>query len=180
MKSIIVCVFFGLLPLPVLSQLMVGVKAGTVLSTTNKDGHLNLKGGRVGYVAGMQARKYVGELGWWLQAEAVYAAEGDNEEVLRFAKIPLVAGFDAGADVNIHVAYTTAFLVGGTDDVMDYYERVSHVLSLGMEAYAGERWVIGGRLNYTVSNLVEVPLEAKFFNVHPLTFELYAAFWLLR
>lgn len=156
-------------------QLKVGFSGGVVLSSLVRDSNLALNDGNFGFILGANAKYNLGELGWYLQSGIDYTFEGDSEQHLNFVKIPLIIGLDASDDVSIFVAYNFAWQVGKHNDVQDFYNNFANILGLGMEIHISQKFAIGSRLNYGLSNLVSDPAGAKNFNVKPFTFEVFAA-----
>ena len=160
------------------AQLRIGVTAGPVLSSLVRDGSLSARAGMVGYLVGGVVKYNVGDLGWFFQSGVTYTLEGDNDQNLNFIKVPLIIGFDASDDVNIHVAYYRAWQVGNHNNVQDFYNDSANMLGLGFEVYISRKFAIGSRLNYGLSNLVKDPSEAKQFDVKPFTLDLYLTYFL--
>ena len=161
-----------------LAQLRFGVNGGIVLSSLIRDSQLNSREGMIGYTVGAAAKLNVGELGWFFQSGVNYTLEGDNDQNLNFVKVPLMVGYDASDDVNIHVVYNFAWQVGNHNDVQDFYKESANILGVGFEIYVTEKLGIGSRLNYGLSNLVEDPAGAKNYNVKPFTFDIYLSYFL--
>lgn len=160
------------------AQLRVGINGGTVLSSLVRDSQLNARDGKLGYIVGVATKLNVGELGWFFQSGVNYTLEGDNDQNLNFIKIPLMVGFDASDDVNVHVAYNLAWQIGDDNDVQDFYKGFASIIGVGFEIYLSEKLSFGSRLNYGLSNLVEEPAGAKNFNVKPFSFDLYLTYFL--
>lgn len=159
-------------------QFRIGLTGGPVLSTLVRDSNLSARAGQVGYLIGGVAKLNVGELGWFFQSGVIYTLEGDNDQHLNFVKVPLIIGFDASDDVNIHVAYNFAWQVGNENNVQDYYNGFANIFGLGFEIYISNKFAIGSRLNYGLSNLVSLPTGAKNFKVTPFTLDLYLTYFL--
>jgi hypothetical protein len=132
----------------------------------------------VGYLVGGVAKLNVGELGWFFQSGVTYTLEGDSEQPLNFVKLPLIIGFNASEDVNIHLAYNFAWQVGNQNNVRDFYNEYANILGVGFEIYISRKFTIGSRLNYGLSNLVSEPAVAKNFKVFPFTFDMYLTYFL--
>ena len=178
-KSKVFIFIFLLLSTNVYSQLKVGLTGGMVLSSLVRDSQLDAKAGKVGYIVGANARIYLGELGWFVQSGISYSLEGDVDQKLNFVKIPMVLGFSFADDVNIHAAYDFAWQVGNQNDVQDFYNSNANMLGLGAEINVSEKFAIGFRLNYGLSNLVKDPMEARNFKIKPLTLDLYLNYFFL-
>ncbi|MCK5207502.1 MAG: outer membrane beta-barrel protein [Cyclobacteriaceae bacterium] len=163
--------------IPVHAQFRIGVTGGPVLSSLIRDSNLNARAGMVGYMIGAVAKLNVGELGWFFQSGVNYTLEGDNDQNLNFIKIPLTIGFDASDDVNVHVAYNLAWQVGNHNNVQEFYHDFANILGVGFEIYISERFAIGSRLNYGLSNLVKDEVVAKNLKVIPFTFDLYITYF---
>jgi len=160
------------------AQFKVGVRGGAVLSTLVRDAQINANAGRVGYIFGANAKYKIGELGWFAGLGANYSLEGDSDQKLNFIKVPLVVGLDISDDLNIHVAYDFAWQVGNDQNAQDNYKSNANILGLGSEIYMGERFALGFRLNYGLSNLVNNPAGAKNFKIRPLSFDTYLKYFL--
>jgi hypothetical protein len=174
-KALFISAFISLSLLPSLSiaQFAAGIKGGIELSTLRRDDNLNLNGGRVGFAAGVFAKKNMGELGWFIQPEILYVSEGDNTQKLDYLKIPIMLGFDVSEDVNIHGGYNLAILVGPGNEVKEAFSSTNHQITLGMEFQGFKNGFFGIRLNYGASNIVEDPATVKNFTVHTLTSSMY-------
>ncbi len=159
------------------AQFRFGVTAGPVLSSLVRDNNLSARAGKVGFLIGGVAKLNVGDLGWFFQSGITYTLEGDNDQNLNFVKVPLIIGFDASDDVNIHVAYNLAWQVGNHNNVQDFYNDTANILGVGFEVYLSEKFAIGSRLSYGLSNLVKEPTGAKQFDVKPFTFDLYLTYF---
>lgn len=178
-KKIFLIILLSILSFgPLLAQLKVGLKGGAVLSTLRRDASLNLNGGTLGYLAGIMVKKNMGELGWFFQPEFQYVYLGDGDQKLSFVKIPLIIGFDVSDDVNIHIGYQPGWLVGASNDAKDSYKSMNHEISLGMDFMAGNKVLLGLRVNYGLTNLVEDPKEVKNYEVTTFTVDIYMAFLL--
>ncbi len=178
-KSKVFIFIFLLLSTNVYSQLKVGLTGGMVLSSLVRDSQLDAKAGKVGYIVGANARIYLGELGWFVQSGISYSLEGDVDQKLNFVKIPMVLGFSFAGDVNIHAAYDFAWQVGNQNDVQDFYNSNANMLGVGAEINVSEKFAIGFRLNYGLSNLVKDPMGARNFKIKPLTLDLYLNYFFL-
>jgi hypothetical protein len=170
---------FFFLPTYAYSQLKIGVTGGVVLSSLVRDNQLNARAGTLGYLFGANARINLGELGWFVQSGISYSLEGDNDQNLNFIKIPMVLGLDVSDDVNIHAAYDFAWQVGNQNNVQDFYNGNANMLGLGAEINISEKFAMGFRLNYGLSNLVNDPAKAKNFKIRPFTLDLYLNYYLL-
>lgn len=160
------------------AQLRVGITGGPVLSSLVRDSNLSARAGMVGYLVGGVAKLNIGELGWFFQSGVNYTLEGDNDQHVNFVKVPLIIGFDASDDVNVHVAYNFAWQVGDQNNVQEFYKGNANILGVGFEIYISNKFAVGFRLNYGLSNLVSEPIEAKNFKVIPFTFEVYLTYFL--
>jgi len=169
--------FFGICT-KVKAQFRVGVTAGPVLSSLVRDSNLSARAGMVGYLVGGVAKLNIGELGWFFQSGVTYTLEGDNDQHLNFVKVPLIIGFDASDDVNVHVAYNFAWQVGNQHGVQEFYKKNANILGVGFEIYISNKFTVGSRLNYGLSNLVSDPSGAKNFEVKSFTFDLYLTYFL--
>ena len=157
-------------------QIKVGFTGGVVLSSLIRDSNLALNDGKFGFIFGANAKYNLGELGWYLQSGVDYTLEGDSEQHLSFVKIPLIIGLDASDDVSIFFTYNLAWQVGNHNDVQDFYNKFANILGLGMEIHVSQKFAIGSRLNYGLSNLVSDPAGARNFNIKPFTFEIFTTF----
>jgi hypothetical protein len=175
-KKIWIFLFAVFVSTPLLAQWKIAPKAGVVLSTLKRDGNININGGTVGFMGGLMFKRNMGELGWFVQPELQYAYFGDGEQKLSFFKIPLVLGLDFSDDVNVHLAYQPGFLVGGDNDAKENFKHVNHEISLGMDFIAGQKVLLGLRINYGLTNLVENPAEVKNYDVNTFTVDLYIGF----
>ena len=160
------------------AQFRAGVTGGVVLSSLIRDGQINAKAGRAGYLVGVNAKYNLGELGWFIGSGVNYSLEGDSDQSLNWIKVPLVLGLDVSDEVNINVVYDLAWQVGNDNGVQDFYKSMANMIGLGSEIYIGENFALGLRLNYGLSNLVEVPADAKNLEIKPLTFDLYLTYFL--
>ncbi len=161
-----------------IAQMKIGLKGGAVLSTLRRDASLNLNGGAIGYLGGIMLKKNMGELGWFIQPELQYVYLGDGNQKLSFVKIPITIGFDVSDDVNIHIGYQPGWLVGASNDAKDSYKTLNHEISLGMDFMAGNKVLLGLRVNYGLTNLVEDPVVVKNYEVTTFTVDMYMAFLL--
>ncbi len=159
------------------AQMRVGITAGTRLSTLIRDSQINKFGGRVGYLAAASMRLSLGDLGWFVKSGVTYTLEGDSQQPLNFISVPLVLGIDVSDDVSIFVAYDLAWQVGNANNVQDFYNTFANLLGLGSEVKISEKFALGSRLNYGLSNLVSVPTGARNFTIKPLTFDLYLTYF---
>lgn len=173
-------IFISLSVSPAIAQLKIGVTGGAVLSTLIRDSNLNANQGMVGYLVGANARLNLGELGWFVESGVSYTLEGDNEQHLNFVKIPLMFGLDFGDDAAFYVTYNLAWQVGNQNNVQDFYNDFANILGLGVEVYLGDKFAVGPRLNYGLSNLVKDPAGAKNYNIKPFTLDLYLTYYLLK
>jgi hypothetical protein len=164
---------------PALAQLKIGVSGGTVLSSLVRDSQLNARAGKVGYLVGANARLNLGELGWFVQSGITYTLEGDSDQSLNFLKVPIVLGLDISDDVNIHVAYDFAWQMSNDNNAQDFYNKTANILGLGAEINLGEKFAIGSKLNYGLSNLVKDPAGAKNYKIRPFTLELYLTYFFI-
>jgi len=160
------------------AQVKIGLKGGAVLSSLRRDASLNMNGGSIGYLGGIMVKKNMGELGWFIQPELQYAYIGDRDQKFSFIKIPVMIGFDVSDDVNIHVGYQPGWMIGATNDAKNSYKNMNHEISLGMDFMAGNKVLLGLRVNYGLTNLVDDPMEVKNFEVKTFTVDLYMAFLL--
>lgn len=158
------------------AQIRFGVNGGVVLSSLIRDNNLAVNDGQIGYLIGANVKYNMGELGWYVQSGVDYTLEGDNIQNLNFVKIPLILGLDASEDVSIFVAYNLAWQVGNHNNVQDFYKDFANILGLGFEIHTSDKFAIGTRLNYGLSNLVEEPADAKNYTVIPFTLELYLTY----
>jgi hypothetical protein len=163
-----------------MAQTSFGIKGGAVLSTLRRDANLNVNGGRVGYLLGIFVKKNMGDLGWFFQPEVQYATEGDNGQKLAYLRVPLLLGLDLSEDVNLHLAYQPSILIGGENDARDFLKTWNHVISMGMEFTAIKNGLIGTRINYGATNIVEVPAEAKNYTIRTFTVDVYLALFLRK
>ena len=90
-QALILFTFLSVIPLAAPAQFSAGIKGGVELSTLIRDSNLNVNGGRVGYVAGIYAKKNMGELGWFFQPELLFVSEGDNAQKLNYLVIQIGA-----------------------------------------------------------------------------------------
>lgn len=160
------------------AQLRVGATGGVVLSSLIRDSNLNSRAGTVGYLVGATAKYNVGDLGWFFQSGVNYTLEGDNDQSLNFVKIPLTIGLDASDDVNINVTYYLAWQVGNENNVQDFYYEKANMLGLGFEVYLSDKFALGTKLNYGLSNLVSDPAGAKNYTIKPFTLDIYLTYFL--
>lgn len=158
------------------AQLKIGLTGGVVLSSLIRDGNLAANDGTVGYLIGANVKYNLGELGWYIQSGVDYTKEGDHIQNLNFVKIPLIIGLNASDDVSIFVAYNLAWQIGNQNNVQDFYKDFANILGLGFEIHVSEKFSIGTRLNYGLSNLVEVPADAKNFTIKPFTLDLFLTY----
>ena len=158
------------------AQIRFGVNGGVVLASLIRDNNLAVNDGQIGYLIGANVKYNMGELGWYVQSGIDYTLEGDNVQNLNFVKIPLILGLDASEDVSIFVAYNLAWQVGNQNNVQDFYKEFANILGLGFEIHTSDKFGIGTRLNYGLSNLVEDPAGAKNYTVLPFTLELYLTY----
>lgn len=158
------------------AQWKIAPKAGVVLSTLRRDASLNMNGGMVGYMGGFMFKRNMGELGWFVQPELQYVYFGDRDQKFSFVKIPLILGFDVSHDVNIHGGYQPGFLVGGNNYAKDIFKSVNHEISLGMDFLAGTKVLLGLRINYGLTNIVEDAMEVKNLEVKSFTADIYLGF----
>ena len=164
--------------MPASAQLRRGITAGTRLSSLIRDSQINANAGKIGYLLGVNARLSLGDLGWFVKSGLTYTLEGDSEQPLNFVSVPLILGLDVSDDVNIFVAYDLAWQVGNTNNVQDFYNTFANMLGLGSEVNISEKFALGFRLNYGLSNLVSDPAGAKNFTIKPLTFDLYLTYFI--
>lgn len=174
-----IALFILLATAPAFSQLKVGISGGAVLSSLVRDSQLNAREGKVGYVAGASARLNLGELGWFVQTGLYYTLEGDNDQSINFLKVPAVLGLDVSDDMNVYVAYDFAWQMSNENNVQDFYNKTANILGLGAELYIGEKFAVGSRLNYGLSNLVKDPFGAKNYKIRPFTLEFYLTFFII-
>ena len=158
------------------AQLKIGVRGGVVLSSLVRDSNIAANDGTVGFLIGANAKYNLGDLGWYIESGVDFTQEGDHIQNLTFVKVPLVLGLDASDDVSIFVAYNLAWQIGDHNDVQEFYNTFANILGLGFEIHISEKFSIGTRLNYGLSNLVSDPAGAKNFNVKPFTLDLYLAY----
>lgn len=161
-----------------LAQVKIGLKGGVVLSTLIRDSNIAVNDGAVGYLFGASAKYNLGELGWFIQSGVDFTSEGDHIQNLKFVKVPLILGIDASDDVSLFVAYNLAWQTGDQNGVQDFYHDFANILGLGFEIHISSKVLIGTRLNYGLSNLVSVPVDAKNFTIKPFTLDLYLGFGL--
>jgi len=158
------------------AQVKFGINGGVVLSSLIRDSNLVAQDGTVGFLIGANAKYNMGELGWYIQSGIDYTQEGDHNQNLSFVKVPLILGLDASDDVSLYVAYNFAWQVGNDNNVQDFYKETANILGLGFEIHIPSHTSIGTRLNYGLSNLVDVAEDAKNFTVKPFTLDLYLAY----
>lgn len=163
---------------PSFAQIKIGLKGGAVLSSLRRDASLNMNGGSIGYLGGIMVKKNIGELGWFIQPELQYAFIGDRDQKFSFIKIPVMIGFDVSHDVNIHIGYQPGLMIGATNDAKDSFKSMNHEISLGMDFMVGNKVLLGLRVNYGLTNLVEDPIEVKNFEVKTFTVDMCMAFLL--
>ena len=162
---------------PAVAQLKVGITGGMVMSSLIRDSQLNAREGKIGYVVGANVKYNIGELGWFIQSGVSYTLEGDHDQPLNFVKLPVILGLDFSDDVNFNVSYNFVWQTGNKNGVKEFYNNYASILGLGAEIYAGKKFVPGFRLNYGLSNLVNVPIDAKNFRVKPFTLDLYLTYY---
>jgi hypothetical protein len=181
MKFIIIqiAIFVLLASTAALAQLKIGVSGGAVLSSLVRDGQMNARQGKVGYMVGASARLNLGELGWFVQTGMSYTLEGDSDQSINFLKVPAVLGLDVSEDVNVYVAYDLAWQMSNENNAQDFYNQTANILGLGAELYPGKKLAIGSKLNYGLSNLVKDPSGAKNFKIRPFTLEFYLTYFII-
>lgn len=166
--------------LPCYGQLKVGLKGGMVLSSLVRDSHLNARDGTLGYLVGLTGKYNLGELGWYVQSGVQFSHEGDHGQPLDFVKVPLTIGLDVSEDISLYVDYNFAWQVGTKNGVQDFYKTSANILGLGFSFDATKNIIVGSTLNYGLSNLVSVPIEAKNFTIKPFTLDLYLTWYFLQ
>ncbi len=159
------------------AQVKVGLTGGVILSSLVRDASINANEGRIGYMAGVTTKIYMGEIGWFFEPSITYSLEGDNDQPVSFIKIPMKIGFDMTEGVNFHGIYYPAFLVGNQNGMKDFYNSFASIIGFGFDFYLSEHFDIGLNLNYGVSNLVSDPAGAKNFKVKPFTLDLYLTYF---
>ena len=181
-KSILIIGLNFILAVPIYAQtnLKIGLNAGGVLSTLVRDNNLNAKGGFVGYMAGVTARLNIGELGWFVQSGIDYSHEGDAGQKLDFIKLPVTLGFDVSDDVALYGSYYIAWQIGNNNNVQDFYKKNANMIAFGVDVNLSERFGLGTRLYYGLSNLVDDPVGALYYTVKPFGFDLYLTYFLVK
>lgn len=159
------------------AQFRLGVTGGAVLSSLIRDSNLNARESRFGFLVGTEVRYVPGELGWNFRTGVNYSTEGDSDQHLNFIKVPLTIGLDFSEDVGMYVSYNFAWQMSDHNNAKENYKDFGNILGLGVEVYLGERFAMGPRLNYGLSNMVAAPAGAKNFNVKPFTLDLYLTYF---
>lgn len=183
MKKKLFTIIMSLAPLffispPADAQLRVGITGGVKMSSLIRDNSINANAGKLGYIVGANTKLNLGELGWFVRSGVFYSLEGDSQQSLNFVSVPLILGLDMSDEVNIFIAYDLAWQVGNDNNVQDFYQSYANMIGMGAEVHVSEKFAIGFRLNYGLSNLVKEPADAKNFTVKPLTFDLYLTYYI--
>ncbi len=159
------------------AQVRVGLTGGVILSSLVRDASINANAGRVGYLAGVTTKIYMGDIGWFFEPAVTYSLEGDHDQPVSFIKIPLKIGFDMTEGVNFHGIYYPAIMVGNQNGVQDFYKGFASIIGLGFDFYLSDHFDIGLNLNYSLSNLVSDPAGAKNFKIKPFTMDVYLTYF---
>jgi len=146
--------------------------------------HFGLKGGlnysgfrqnvdlKFGWNAGIVGKRYLSDLGWFLQIEGVYSKEGNINQPLEFINVPILFGFDFSDSFNMHLGYQSGFLVGTMGNTDTQYKNYNPTFVFGFEFYTFTFTSLGARYNYGLSDIEEGTGTSVTY-----TFEVYFIAW---
>jgi len=127
-----------------------GVKVGMNYSGFRRTPDL-----KFGYQIGVVGKRYLGDLGWFVQPEINYSREGNLNQPLEFINVPIILGFDFSDNFNLNLGFQAGILVG-TQGIEGYeYKNVNTVINLGLEFYSFKKTTIGFRFDYGLSDFEE-------------------------
>lgn len=178
--ALLLLLMISLFTLPCFGQLKIGLNGGVVLSSLVRDNSLSARAGKVGYLVGLTGKYNLGELGWYVQSGLNFTLEGDHDQPLNFLKVPLTLGLDMSDDVSLFVDYNLAWITGNKNQVQDFYHGYANILGMGFSINSIQNISLTTRLNYGLSNLVSIPMEAKNFKIRPFTLDLFMTWYFLR
>ena len=171
MKRLIPIIFLLLVCATAQGQVLYGLKAGPTITSISSESRLgsNLK---IGWHFGAMAKKYVGDIGYFIQGDVLYSIEGNSNYELQYVKIPMTLGFDFSDNFNMHIGYQPSFMTSGADNFKDF----NSVIHFGMEFYTLEQWYITMRFNYGLTDIVQDTTDLLFRTGHSITIELSVCF----
>ena len=128
---------------------------------------------KFGYQVGVVGKRYLGDLGWFVQPEINYSREGNLNQPLEFINVPIILGFDLSDNFNLNIGFQAGFLVGTQGSEGHDYKNVNTVMNLGMEFYSFKKTTIGFRFDYGLTDFEESTGTSITY-----TFEVYFIAWL--
>jgi len=129
------------------SQIRFGVKGGM-----NFSGYRRTPDTKFGYQVGITSKKYISDLGWFIQPEVFYSREGNINQPLEFINVPIIVGFDFSDNFNVHTGLQAGFLIGTQNDLDNNYKSVNTVMNFGFEFYTFKKTSIGFRFDYGLND----------------------------
>ncbi len=159
MKTTLIALLIILLYFPVFSQTAFGIKGGVNFSGLNTDSNFGYQV-EFGWHGGVMGKKYLGDLGYFLQGEVLYQQQGNQNHHLDYLKIPVMVGFDFSDDLNIHFGWYYGNLLTSNEN----FKSDDWGMLLGMDFYTTKSFITTIRLDHGFHNIVADEATLNFFN----------------